>query len=73
MKSIAQFTLAELLQATQAQWLNEPSCSSNSGRANTRYAVNTDTRTLDNECAFVALVGERFDGHSFVPQAVEAG
>lgn len=71
MKSYARFTLAELIQATHAQWLNETSASSL--QPNQPCAVNTDTRTLDTECAFVALVGERFDGHGFVPQAVEAG
>lgn len=71
MKSHARFTLADLIQATQAQWLNESSIPS---LDRTRlFAVNTDTRTLDTECAFVALVGERFDGHGFITQAVEAG
>ena len=71
MKSIARFTLADLIQATQALWLNEPFTAK--AQRDKHYAVNTDTRTLDTECAFVALVGERFDGHSFVPQAIETG
>lgn len=36
-------------------------------------SVSTDTRTIDPEALFVALVGERFDAHDFVAQALEAG
>ncbi len=35
--------------------------------------VSTDTRTLGPGDVFVALEGERFDGHAFVPDAVAAG
>lgn len=35
--------------------------------------VSTDTRNLPQGCLFVALRGERFDGHDFVPQAIAAG
>lgn len=35
--------------------------------------VCTDTRALSPGCLFVALRGERFDGHSFAAKAVEAG
>ena len=35
--------------------------------------VSTDTRTLRPGEAFVALKGERFDGHDFVPAALAAG
>lgn len=35
--------------------------------------ISTDTRTLGPGDVFVALEGERFDGHAFVPQAVAAG
>lgn len=35
--------------------------------------VQTDTRKLTPGCWFLAIVGERFDGHRFVEQAVEAG
>ncbi len=35
--------------------------------------ISTDTRTLGSGDVFVALEGERFDGHAFVPQAVAAG
>lgn len=32
-----------------------------------------DTRTMRPGEAFVAIAGDRFDGHAFVPQAVDAG
>ncbi len=35
--------------------------------------VSTDTRTLQAGSLFVALKGERFDGHAFIPQALEQG
>ncbi|GAB4204945.1 MAG: UDP-N-acetylmuramoyl-tripeptide--D-alanyl-D-alanine ligase [Sandaracinaceae bacterium] len=35
--------------------------------------ISTDTRTLAEDNLFVALRGERFDGHSFVAKAVETG
>lgn len=33
----------------------------------------TDTRKITENCLFVALAGERFDGHDFVAQALEKG
>ncbi len=36
-------------------------------------AICTDTRSLIPGCLFVALVGERFDGHRFVAQAIHGG
>lgn len=35
--------------------------------------VSTDTRDLPKGCLFLALRGEKFDGHNFVKQAIEAG
>ena len=35
--------------------------------------VHTDTRTLRSGDLFVALRGERFDAHDFLPQAAAAG
>ncbi|OGA00017.1 MAG: UDP-N-acetylmuramoyl-tripeptide--D-alanyl-D-alanine ligase [Betaproteobacteria bacterium RBG_19FT_COMBO_58_11] len=36
-------------------------------------SVGTDTRTLQRGALFIALRGERFDGHDFVRQALECG
>ncbi|MGI6404818.1 MAG: UDP-N-acetylmuramoyl-tripeptide--D-alanyl-D-alanine ligase [Oscillospiraceae bacterium] len=33
----------------------------------------TDTRTLVPGCLFVALTGEKFDGHHYIPKALEQG
>lgn len=35
--------------------------------------VCTDTRKIEKGCLFIALRGERFDAHDFVPQAIEQG
>ncbi|OIQ23701.1 UDP-N-acetylmuramoyl-tripeptide--D-alanyl-D-alanine ligase [uncultured Vibrio sp.] len=35
--------------------------------------VSTDTRKIDIDTLFIALVGERFDAHDFVSQAIENG
>ena len=44
------------------------------GRGDTAVRrVHTDTRTLGDGDLFVALRGERFDAHAFLPQAREAG
>ncbi|WP_409968560.1 UDP-N-acetylmuramoyl-tripeptide--D-alanyl-D-alanine ligase [Bengtsoniella intestinalis] len=36
-------------------------------------AVCTDSRAITAGCLFVAWVGERFDGHDFIDQSLEAG
>ncbi len=36
-------------------------------------AVCRDTRDVESHCLFVCIVGQRFDGHDFALQAVEAG
>lgn len=36
-------------------------------------AVQTDTRALTPGCLFVALRGERFDGHEFISAAIDGG
>lgn len=35
--------------------------------------VSTDTRTVSPGDLFIALVGERFDAHDFIPQAIDKG
>ena len=36
-------------------------------------SVSTDTRTIEHGALYVALVGERFDGHHYLQAAVDAG
>ena len=37
------------------------------------HGVTTDSRKVRQGCLYVALRGERFDGHDFVPAAMDAG
>lgn len=51
-------------------WLD---CGVMFGRGDERFsAVSTDSRALPPDCLYVPLRGERFDGHDFIGQAVEA-
>ncbi|HEY3179819.1 MAG TPA: UDP-N-acetylmuramoyl-tripeptide--D-alanyl-D-alanine ligase [Casimicrobiaceae bacterium] len=43
------------------------------GSPATFMRVTTDSRAIAHDDLFVALKGERFDGHDFVPQALAAG
>ncbi len=62
----ARFSEEEVVKATGA--------SRHSGSAPVVYSeVCTDTRALTKDCLFVALQGERFDAHSFLAQAKQAG
>lgn len=36
-------------------------------------AVGTDSRSLPPACLFVALRGDRFDGHTFIPEVIKGG
>jgi UDP-N-acetylmuramoyl-tripeptide--D-alanyl-D-alanine ligase len=36
-------------------------------------SISTDTRSLINKDLFIALPGDRYDGHVFIPKAVECG
>lgn len=35
--------------------------------------ITTDSRRITKDCVFIAIKGERFDGHDFVVQAAQAG
>jgi UDP-N-acetylmuramoyl-tripeptide--D-alanyl-D-alanine ligase len=58
--------LAEALAATKAALFDADA-------APQMLRVSTDTRTIERGDAFVALRGERFDGHDFISQAVSRG
>lgn len=63
--NVAPFTLGELVSLTGARVVREGS------RA--IRGVSTDTRTLAKDNLFVALTGDRFDGHRFLAKAIELG
>ncbi len=59
-------TITEILQATQGNLIQ--------GNPNTEIAqVSTDSRTLKEGDLFVALVGEKFDGHNFLEGVCQQG
>jgi UDP-N-acetylmuramoyl-tripeptide--D-alanyl-D-alanine ligase len=61
------FTWDELVNATHGEWaVASPTSDGVCG-------VSTDTRSLPAGALFLALRGERFDGHAFVDAAVAAG
>jgi len=63
---MATFTVQEVLAATSGILRM-------SGPAQTFRGVSTDTRTLQPGELFVAIRGERFDGHDFIEQALARG
>lgn len=62
---MASFTLTEVLQATKGEALV--------ARQQEFSFVTTDTRKINPGALFIALSGERFDGHDFLQQAVQQG
>ncbi len=63
---MAEFTVDQALEATGGSLLGPARRPSFSG-------VSTDTRTIKRGNLFVALKGEKFDGHDFILRAVENG
>ena len=59
-------TFAQAAAATKAQVLR-------ADRAPAQVRINTDTRTLQTGDTYLALRGERFDGHDYVDVAVSGG
>jgi UDP-N-acetylmuramoyl-tripeptide--D-alanyl-D-alanine ligase len=43
------------------------------GDDRTISAISTDTRTIDQHCLFIALIGEKFDAHQFIDNAIASG
>lgn len=62
----ARFALGEIALATEGNVLS-------GGRAAAARGVSTDSRAVRSGDAFVALRGERFDGHDHIPVAIERG
>jgi UDP-N-acetylmuramoyl-tripeptide--D-alanyl-D-alanine ligase len=62
--NLAAFTVEEIARATGGRILREGSAS---------LGVSTDSRAITPGSAFVALTGEKFDGHNFLAKAVAEG
>ncbi len=61
-------TLRELLEAVHGRLLTED------GDPDQEIAsVSTDSRKITPGCLFIPIVGERYDGHAFITDALEAG
>ncbi|HGJ64368.1 TPA: UDP-N-acetylmuramoyl-tripeptide--D-alanyl-D-alanine ligase [bacterium] len=60
------YTIKDIIKATKGHLVK--------GDLNANVAdISTDTRTIEKGDIFVALIGERFDGHDFVDQAIDKG
>lgn len=60
------FSIARVAEAVGGTWQN---CDGDM----VITSVSTDTRTIEQGALFIALCGERFDGHQFVEKAIEQG
>lgn len=60
------YTINDIIKATSGHLIKRVP-------AYTVSEISTDTRTIKNGDIFVALIGERFDGHDFIDQAIEKG
>ena len=60
-------TIRELESAVCGKWCNPRDVD------DAVSSVSTDSRSVPAGCLFVPLTGERFDGHRFIDQALEAG
>lgn len=58
-------SLQQLATLTEGQLTGSPTL--------TFTEVTTDTRKVTSGCLFVALIGERFDAHDFISDAIAAG
>ncbi len=64
-KNTVAFTVDEVVRITGARLIR--------GGSPVILGISTDTRTITRDNLFVALRGDRFDAHAFVPRAVELG
>ena len=71
MKSIAQFDKKQLVQATKGTWEID------THEQSFYVHINTDSRSVfddsDNLQLFLAIKGDRFDGHNFIKETIEKG
>ena len=68
-KTMFSWTLAQLAEATDGDLIG-PSVDAETIEFS---SVGTDTRTIQSGALYIAVKGERFDGHAFIEQAVQQG
>lgn len=72
-------TFDQLQSWTQGVWSSDPSVwaaelfAQRRGQTQGIRGISTDSRSLNSDQAFLALRGERFDGHGYLEQAAKAG
>ncbi len=59
----AQFSLHDIVSATQGRLLSGSDVSSNA-----LYSISTDSRSIKENDFFLAIAGDRFDGHAYVSE-----
>ncbi len=68
-EALCNWNVDSLIRATGGEFIGQ--CESKQQRVS--GAINTDSRTIEAGDIFVALKGDRFDGHQYVSQVVAAG
>ena len=66
-EALSRWTLESLVQATRGELIG------GSEFDKPFAAINTDSRTIQEDDIFLALKGERFDAHDYVKQVIDAG
>lgn len=64
---IAEFYFEDLLEATDAEVIREPQ------KEIEAFTISTDTRSITSNNLYLPLVGEKFDGHNFINEAINKG
>lgn len=60
------FSIKEFLEASQGKLIRGDNLSE-------VFSISTDTRTINSDNIFIPLIGQNFDGHDYVGQAVSKG
>ena len=60
------FNIKELMEVTEARKLNNFKIDDNK-----TFVISTDTRVINKNNVYLPLVGEKFDGHSFIENAIK--